>query len=179
MEHAPYRDQSVVKAIVDRFECGDFKIEEFTHALHVTVAAWYLCEVTADEGLVRMRAGLRRFIEHHGKQGYHETITRFWMELIGSCLSQMPGETSITRRVNQVVERYGSKEVLFEYYTREHVMSDLAKKEWVEPDLKAIQHGRYTEGVQAEETRRAPCPSMVQVLTGWLQAPWRRRHRKR
>jgi len=153
MEQAAYLDQSVVKAIVDRFECCDFKIEEFTHGCHLTVAAWYVCQFTSGEALVRMRAGLRRFLEHHGKQGYHETITRFWMELIGSCLSEMPGETSITRRVNQVVERYGSKEVLFEYYTREHVMSDVAKKEWVEPNLKAIRHGRYTEGVQAEKTR--------------------------
>ena len=58
------------------------------------------------------------------------------MELIGSFLRSMPDGVSPVNRVNRVLKQYGSKGVLFEYYTRELVMSDVAKGEWVEPDLK-------------------------------------------
>jgi hypothetical protein len=36
------------------------------------------------------------------------------------------------------VERYGSKQILFSYYTRERVMSDAAKQDWIAPDLQSI-----------------------------------------
>jgi hypothetical protein len=102
------------------------------------VATCYLTKFPFDEALVRMRAGLQRFIAHHGKQGYHETITRFWMELISGFLNGIFPDTAVTERANEVVARYGSKEILFEYYTRERVMSEIARREWVEPDLKSL-----------------------------------------
>ncbi len=139
METNAYSDEGEIRAIVQRFEGCDFRIEEFTHARHLTVAAWYLMEFPPDDARVRMRTGLLRFLEHHGKQGYHETITRFWMELIGSFLRPMPDGVSPVNKVNRVLKQYGRKGVLFEYYTRELVMSDVAKGEWVEPDLKVIE----------------------------------------
>ncbi len=127
-----------LQVIVERFERCDFKIEGFTHVIHLSVAACYLTKFSFDEALVRMRAGLQRFIAHHGKPGYHETITRFWMELISRFLSGVPKEASIAERVNGVIARYGTKDILFEYYTRERVMTEIARWEWVEPDLKSL-----------------------------------------
>lgn len=127
-----------VQAIVEKFERCDFKVEEFTHTRHLTVAACYLTKFSFNEALARMRTGLQRFIAHHGKQGYHETITRFWMELISRFLSEVPKETSVAESVNDVIARYGTKDILFEYYTRERVMSEIARREWVEPDLKSL-----------------------------------------
>ncbi len=85
-----------------------------------------------------MRTGLVRFTAHHGKQGYHETITRFWIMLIRDFLGQLPEGLTIAERVNAMVESFPGKETLFEYYTRERVMSEVARREWVEPDLVAI-----------------------------------------
>jgi hypothetical protein len=82
--------------------------------------------------------GLQRFIAHHGKQGYHETITRFWMELISRFLPRVPEDASIAESVNEVIARYGTKDILFEYYTRERVMSEIARREWIEPDLRSL-----------------------------------------
>jgi hypothetical protein len=138
MKQAVYSDEKGIAKVVEKFERCEFGVEEFTHARHLTVAAWYLCRLSPAEALVRMKTGLVRFIEHHGKQGYHETITRFWMEIVGKFVASMPRDADIMEKVNNVVERFDNRDVLLEYYSRERVLSEFAKREWVEPDLKTI-----------------------------------------
>jgi len=138
MKHVAYTDEHAIANVVEKFERCEFGVEEFTHARHLTVAAWYLCHLSPDEAFVRMKTGLVRFIEHHGKQGYHETITRFWMEIVGKFLGSMPRDMAIMDKANNVVERFDNKDVLFEYYSRERALSELAKREWVDPDLRPI-----------------------------------------
>ncbi len=138
MGDAGYGDEAALREVVSKFEGCEFAVEEFTHARHLTVAAWYLCRFSPEEALTRMRTGLVRFTAHHGKQGYHETITRFWIMLIRDFLGQLPEGLTIAERVNAMVESFPGKETLFEYYTRERVMSEVARREWVEPDLVAI-----------------------------------------
>lgn len=133
-----YQAETDLQVIVEKFEQCDFKIEEFTHARHLTVAACYLKEFPFNEALARMRTGLQRFIAFHGKQGYHETITRFWMELTSRVLNGLSRNVSIAENVHDVIARCGTKDILFEYYTRELVMSEVARREWVEPDLKSL-----------------------------------------
>jgi len=135
---ATYKDEGDIQVMVERFERCEIKLEEFAHASHLTVAAWYLIHFDVCEALVHTRAGLQRFIAHHGRQRYHETITRFWMELIGNYLNEVSEDVSLIDRVNRVITRFGSKDILFEYYTRERVMSVTAKSEWVEPDVKPL-----------------------------------------
>lgn len=161
MKHVVYGDERAIADVVEKFEGCKFGVEEFTHARHLTVAAWYLCHLPPEEALVRMKTGLVRFIEHHGKQGYHETITRFWMEIVGKFLGSMPRDAAIIKKVNNVVERYDNKDVLFEYYLRERVLSETAKKEWVEPDLKII---GSEETKRSADNARSPSTSSGQAL---------------
>ena len=146
-----YTNETEVRDVVRQFENCEYALTEFTHVRHVTVACWYLCtsNITAltvgiargsteiSAALDQMRLGLNRFLAHHGKQGYHETITRFWMELLASYLDELP-DMPLLSKVNSAVERYRSKEILFFHYTRERVMSDAAKQGWIAPDLQAI-----------------------------------------
>jgi hypothetical protein len=138
MAAAFLENEDAIREIVQKFEACQYAPEEFTHTHHLTVACCYLCTLDRPEALVRMRSGLKRFIAHHGKQGYHETITRFWMELLAGYLEDLPAEMSLASKVNCAVERYGSKQILFSYYTRERVMSEAAKQDWIAPDLQAI-----------------------------------------
>ena len=138
MKHPAYGDEIAIADVVDRFERCEFGLKEFTHGRHLTVAAWYLCHLSPAEAFVRMKTGLVRFIEHHGKQGYHETITRFWMEILGNFLGSMPRDAAIMEKVNNAVKRFDNKDVLFEYYSRERALSELAKRQWVDPDLRPI-----------------------------------------
>ena len=137
MAQLTYRNETEVREVVEKFERCEFALAEFTHARHLTVACWYLCALPRREALDRMRTGLRRFIAHHGRQGYHETITRFWMELLGNYLCQCPKD-QLVGRVNGALERFASKDVLFGYYSRELLTSEAAKAAWIAPDLHAI-----------------------------------------
>jgi hypothetical protein len=132
------QDENAIRDVVHKFESCEYKTEEFTHAHHLTVACWYLSTMGSEQALARMRTGLKKFIAHHGKQGYHETITRFWMELLAAYLEGTPGEMSLVSRVNSAVKRFGSKQILFSYYSRERVMSGAAKQAWIAPDLQDI-----------------------------------------
>src|SRR5579885_1772959 len=135
MGRPAYREESEVQQVVTKFaDCG-YELAEFTHARHVTVACWYLCTLPSAEALERMRAALQRFIAHHHRQGYHETITRFWMELLDEYLRGLPEGMTSLERINLAVEAHSEKDVLFRYYTREFVMSEAARSEWVEPDV--------------------------------------------
>ena len=133
-----YREEHEIRSVVERFEKCDFALPEFTHARHLTVACWYLCALSREEAMDRMRRGLQAFIAHHGKQGYHETITRFWMEILADDLGRCLHDATLPERVNGALQRYSNKDVLYSYYSRDRVMSDEARTGWVEPDLRPL-----------------------------------------
>ena len=135
MEIPLYREESEIREVVAKFENLEFALPEFTHVRHLTVASWYLCTLTSAEALVRIRSGLQRFITHHGREGYHETITRFWMELLAEFLRNLPETMTTAEKINRAVQAHRDKDLLFRYYSREFVMSNGARKEWVEPDV--------------------------------------------
>jgi hypothetical protein len=134
----PYLHPDEIASVVHKFENCEFQNSEFSHAFHLTVAAWYLSHYSPEESLDRMRAALLRFTQHHGVKGYHETITRFWLLLTADFLNPAPASSSFTDRVNQLLQRFGRKDLLFDYYTRDRVMCDEARSGWVEPDLQTL-----------------------------------------
>lgn len=137
MAEVVYLNEDAIREVVSKFEHCEYAPAEFTHARHLTVGCWYLCTLPADEALNRMRTHLQNFSAHHGKQGYHETITCFWIKLLDGALRQQAADATVLSRINAVITLH-PKEVLFDYYTRDRVMSDRAKREWVEPDLREI-----------------------------------------
>jgi hypothetical protein len=130
-----YREDAEIEAVARKLEACEYGKTEFAHAMHLAVAAWYLTHFSREEALARMRASLLRFTEHHQVRAYHETITRFWMIRVEEFLHSTPADECFVERVNRLVRRYEDKNILFEYYTRERVMSDEARQVWLEPDL--------------------------------------------
>jgi hypothetical protein len=137
MEGTVYREEREVREVVTRFEHSEYALEEFSHSRHVTVACWYLCTMKPEEALDLMRSGLQHLIAHHGRQGYHETITRFWMELLLEYLHGLPEAMDRIEKINRAVEAHREKDVVFRYYSRELVTSNTARREWVEPDVRS------------------------------------------
>ena len=137
-EFDPYRSRAEIENVVRRFENCDYKPDEFFHARHLTVAAWYFEHFAANAAEERMRAGLQKFIRHHGQNGYHVTITEFWLRMAKYTLGRTaPGEEAVGR-VNQVVGRLNDKNLIYEFYSRELLNKPEAKSGWHEPDLKRI-----------------------------------------
>jgi hypothetical protein len=143
-----------VREVVEKFERCEYAPEEFTHSHHLAAACWYSRNGLRSEALAYMRSSLLRFTAHHKKQAYHETITRFWVELVGDFLGRISDRITLHERVNLVVEAFADKELIFRYYSRDLVMSDQARREWVEPDLRPI-HEKTTSHQTTAVTRNA------------------------
>ena len=139
MPDAPhYGTKEEIEDVVRRFETCAYTPEEFVHARHLTVAAWYFATMASEAAREKMRAGLRRFIAHHGKNGYHSTITEFWLERVGNLVAGLrEQEKDLVRLVNSVVERCSDKDLIYEFYSRERIASAQAKTARIEPDIKS------------------------------------------
>ena len=133
-----FRSADEIESIVRRFESCDFAKGEFTHALHLAVAAWYASKYSEHEAVTRMRSGLLHLTNKFGVKAYHETITQFWMRISRDFLASESSGSSLAAAVNRLIEAFAAKDVVYHYYSRELLQSDLAKTNWVEPDLKPI-----------------------------------------
>jgi hypothetical protein len=137
-EFERYSSQAEIEEVVRRFEDCDYQPEEFFHTRHLTVAAWYFSHLDTKAAEERMRTGLQRFIRHHGRKGYHVTITEFWLRLVNKTLHEMGSGKQFASRVNQVVESLNNKSLIYEYYSREQLETPEAKVAWLEPNLKRL-----------------------------------------
>ena len=140
MPEAPYyRTEEEIKDVVRRFEACSFTPEEFVHARHLTVTAWYFATMDPESAREKMRAGLRRFIAYHTKNGYHVTITEFWLETVGNIVSaRRKGQENLVPLVNAVIAHCGDKNLIYESYSRERIASPEAKAARIEPDIKRL-----------------------------------------
>ncbi|HEY8188531.1 MAG TPA: hypothetical protein VIF64_20850 [Pyrinomonadaceae bacterium] len=104
-----YRNEQEIEAVVAGFEECTTGKDEFTHLSHLTVAVYYLRNSNPDQALAKMRAGLLRFLDHHGVAGakYKEQLTHAWINLIQSHLAQMDPDLSLLAAANIVIERLG------------------------------------------------------------------------
>jgi hypothetical protein len=138
MEFEVYRTVAEIEEVVRRFESCDYQPEEFFHARHLTVAAWYFAHFGAQTAEERMRSGLVKFIRHHGKNGYHVTITEFWLRMVERTFHETGRGEEVVSRVNRVIERLSDKGLIYEYFRPEKLGSPEAKAGWIEPDLKKL-----------------------------------------
>jgi hypothetical protein len=135
-----YKTRSEIETIVRGFESCTTGKDEFTHRSHLTVAVWYLRDSTFAEAAEKLRAGLRRFLDHHGvgREKYNETMTIFWMTMIGNCLKGLDPQLTLVVVTNAVVAMLGDPRLILHYYSEERLRSEAAKQAWIEPDLRSI-----------------------------------------
>lgn len=139
---APFMDLPDLAA---RFsECRLAK-DEWTHAAHLAVGAWHVAAHGADDALAMLRTGIRRLNDSHGTpntptRGYHETITRAYVVLVGQFLAACAPEQALADRVDALLASpLGDRDVLLRCYSRERLMSVEARAAWLEPDLMPLQ----------------------------------------
>ena len=130
-----------VDEFATRFSVCALARHEWTHLAHPAVGAWHVHRFGPEEALTRLRSGIRRLNESFGgvnsaTNGYHETITRAYVQLLSQFLDDCPRDMPIGERVAQLLDSpLADREALFAFYSRERLMSTLSRAEWVEPDL--------------------------------------------
>lgn len=134
MKTKEFTSDAEVATLVDAFESATIPASEFTHVAHIAVAVSYLAEFAPDAALKRMREKIRAFAAHHGVDGlYHETLTTFWMRLLDHVAGPYNADP-LWRRINLIVERWGTRAPVDAHYTRELIASRASREKWIRPD---------------------------------------------
>ena len=138
-----------VESLARRFLALEVSRAEWTHQAHLAVGLWHVARFGTADALIRLRAGIRALNESNGVAntpggGYHETITHAYVVLIGRFLtSRGLAQPSQTRDVQGDVDALlldplAGRAALFDYWSRERLLSAQARAEWVDPDLAAL-----------------------------------------
>ncbi len=113
---------------------------EWTHHAHLVFAATLL----ADRGLARAEADapglIRAYNESVGgvnddNQGYHHTITLFFLRHIDSFIAPYRDELIGARATRLLASPLASTDYPLAFYSRERLFSVEARRFWVPPDL--------------------------------------------
>lgn len=130
-----------------RFVACRLSREEWTHHMHLAVGMWHIHRYGAVEALARLRTGIRRLNDSHGTpnsttRGYHETITRAYVQLLSEFLETSPAEASLEERVAHLIASpIADRDFLLRFYSRERLMSPEARADWLEPNIMALRVG--------------------------------------
>jgi len=127
-------------SMVAQFERGTLPKEKWTHAAHVIMAAWYCAGTPIPEAVGKIREGIKRYnVSVGGKNtdssGYHETITLFFATTIARYLITT-GVCELTDESLAVflTQPFFAHDYIFQFYSKELLMSTRARRSWVEPD---------------------------------------------
>jgi hypothetical protein len=119
----------------------------WTHEAHLAVGAWHVERFGVEEAIPRLRSGIRALNERHGNvntptSGYHETITIAFARLLGHALASSDPRTSLARRLDEILSgALVDRGCLLRHWSRERLMSGVARATWVEPDLAPLPGG--------------------------------------
>jgi hypothetical protein len=129
--------------LIERFEKRQLPKVEWTHEAHLAVAIWYLTHYTFDEALALVRKNITDHNTSVGtpnsrNEGYHETITRFWLSTAKHFLAERQLLT-VTENVNAfITSDKGQSSYPLHYYNSSTLFSVYARQHWVEPDLQHL-----------------------------------------
>src|SRR5206468_2845759 len=113
----------------------------WTHAAHLQVGAWHVHHHGPAEALALLRARIRQHNDNRGTpnseiDGYHETITAAYVQLIAAHLARFEGQVPLESCVAALLESpLARREALLQFWSRARLMSPQARAQWVEPDL--------------------------------------------
>ncbi|HEY1891223.1 MAG TPA: hypothetical protein VGG63_12490 [Steroidobacteraceae bacterium] len=114
----------------------------WTHAAHFAAAPWLLRH-RGDAALHAMPPLIRAYNESTGvantdTTGYHETITLASLRLARSWLADRPGMALHIALAELLASPHGRSDWPLAYWSRERLFSAIARRAWVDPDLRAF-----------------------------------------
>jgi len=124
-------------ALLSHFEAGTWPIADWRHIHHLAVAACYIRENL--NSMDRLRDSIKHYNLSQGGRntedsGYHETLTRFWVEVITNYLESLPSGLPRLEVARLVVANFASQRDLFQtYYDFDVVKSREARQVWIPP----------------------------------------------
>lgn len=126
------------------FEAGKLPKAEWTHEAHLIMAIWSNTYYAESEILNRVRENIIQHNESVGTpnsetEGYHETLTQFWLWVAGRYLDQNKVRSMLVNCNAFINSPFANRKYPFEYYSFEQLFSVEARLSWAEPDLNPMQ----------------------------------------
>ncbi|MGA8203024.1 MAG: hypothetical protein WB812_00810 [Woeseiaceae bacterium] len=130
----------IARLSIEKFEAGNVDVDAFDHEAHVYIAWLYLKTFPRAQAAARFCAALRRLTERVGVPArYHETISRFFLELIARRRDTAAArDWPAFRRENDDLCS-GAAELLQRHYSPELLSSERARTSFVMPDRRVEQ----------------------------------------
>ena len=128
---------AALAALIAGFEDGSWPIARWTHAAHLALGASYILD--GNTALDRLRVNIPRYNVSQGganteDSGYHETLTRFWHNVIRDFIRSLPADLDCLAVVREVVKEFAPQRDLFKrYYDFDVVNSREARAKWIPP----------------------------------------------
>jgi hypothetical protein len=116
----------------------------WTHAAHFAAALWLLRHRGLEATLAEMPDLIRRYNEATGvpntdTDGYHETITLASIRAGWSVLAAHPPDAPLCEVASALLAGpFGGSRWPLAYWSGELLFTPLARRTWVEPDLRAL-----------------------------------------
>lgn len=135
--------EAELNEIVEGFADRSLDKSLWTHQAHIITAIWYLKNYEPEDALCRLRSGIINYNlslggENTGQSGYHETITVFWWEVVKQFVAKEK-ERSFKDVCDEFLNSFlADKSFPFKFYTREKLLSPVARSRFIEPDLEKI-----------------------------------------
>ncbi|MES2765129.1 MAG: hypothetical protein V4642_04630 [Bacteroidota bacterium] len=135
--------KSEIESLIKRFEARKLPKVEWTHPAHIVVAVWYTVHHGEEEALDLVR----EFIKNHNEavgtgntdfDGYHETITKFWLWVAGQFLAGRKHEPIDILCNGLITSEFGKSSHPLMYYSKELLFSVKARHRWVNPDVQSL-----------------------------------------
>lgn len=128
-----------LRALASAVEACTLPATDFTHQAHIEYAAWTILTLGPEAALPRIRSSIQRLNESHGKRntstaGYHETITRFYVDRIARELCAANVASCIVESIARTVSALEDRSLPLRHWSRERLFSPEARGWWVEPD---------------------------------------------
>ena len=135
-----YQTDEEVLEVVRRFESCELPTADFNHREHLLVALCYLLRMGDADALSHIRARIGKYAAAHGVTPslYHETITAFWLKRVRAYLGRAGAGLGLAEMTNALAAECGSSRLVFDYYSKELIDTETARREWVEPDLRPL-----------------------------------------
>ena len=141
-EHDPrlWPDDDAIRRVGESFLACALPKREWTHEAHIGTTAWIILErpeIVPERDLPNL---IRRYNESVGgvndeMQGYHETITQFFISTLRVALAETDGQALGTRVNALLLSPQGRRDWPLRFYSKARLFSVEARLSWVEPDL--------------------------------------------
>lgn len=133
-----------ITTFIKKFEDESLPKEQWTHEAHLATGLYYVYTYGKEQALERIRINIKKYNvatggENTATTGYHETITVFWIWVMDTFIKKESSSLSLRELLIQLLQsEYAAAHFPFQFYTKDYLLSAVARKIFIEPDLKPL-----------------------------------------